>query len=309
MASFANASETRLAYVTESSFGVTPVSPSFQNLRFTGESFNIDRENVVSDEIRPDRNIPDLIQVGGGASGGFDFELSYGSFDDMLEGVLQGQWTTNVLKNGIIQPFFTFEKTIEQGATDSFLRYTGCAIDTMTLNIAAQQIVTGSMTIMGKGGTASNTALSGATYGAATVTEVLDAASSFAQLDVGGVSPEPTIMSITLNTTNNLRMRPYVGSVESAEIGKGRFNTTGTVEMYFDTLAAYQDFLSGTASLLSFTIGKSAGSRYTFDIPRLKWTTAEIVATGNDTDIMASMGFQAVYDSGEDCALKITRAV
>lgn len=304
----ANASETRLAFVPQSGFGVTPTNPTFQNLRITGESLVIERQNVVSDEIRPDRNISDLIQVGGGASGDVNFELSYGTFDALLEGALQGSWSTNVLKNGIVQPFFLFEKTFETGTTDAFLRYESCAIDTMTLNIAAREIVTGSFSVMGKGGSTGSSIISGATYTAATTTDVLDAASSFADLSIDGVSPAPDITSITLNLTNNLRQQPVVGQVDTAGIGKGRFQVSGTVEMYFASLDIYDLFLAGTASALSFTIGKTAGSRYTFDLPNIKFDTADAPATGNDTDVILTMGFQGLYDVSEACSLKITRA-
>lgn len=306
---FANASETRLAFVTESAFGVTPATPTFQNLRFTGESLNLDRENVVSNEIRPDRNVPDLIQVGGGASGGFDFELSYGTFDTLLESVMQNAWNADVLKNGITPKFLTLEKTFELGATDSFIRYTGMAADTLSLNCAARQIVTGSFGFMGKGGSADTSIISGATYTDATTTDVLDAASSFANLTVEGVSPSPRLMSVALNITNNLRMQPEIGAIDTAGIGSGRFEVTGTIEAYFETNDLYSQFLAGTGVGLSFTVGKVTTEKYTIECPRIKFETAEAVAGGNDTDVMVSLGFRALYDAVEECSLIITREV
>ena len=91
-------SETRLAYIAETAWGTTPTTPAFTNARFTGESLTPDLQTVVSNEIRPDRNVTDLIQVGQSAGGDVNFELSYGAFDDWLESVMYNTWSTNVLK-------------------------------------------------------------------------------------------------------------------------------------------------------------------------------------------------------------------
>jgi hypothetical protein len=83
-----DSNRTQLTYIKESSFGVTPGSPSMQELRITGESLNKNISNVVSAEIRPDRQVADLIQASKEAAGDINFELSYGSFDEFFEGAL-----------------------------------------------------------------------------------------------------------------------------------------------------------------------------------------------------------------------------
>ena len=89
----ASADRVRLAYVVEQSSGTTPTTPALQIVRLTGESLDVTRENIVSSELRADRNVMDLIQVGGGAGGGVEFELSYGTYDDWLASALQGSWS------------------------------------------------------------------------------------------------------------------------------------------------------------------------------------------------------------------------
>lgn len=83
-----------LRYVTESVFGTIPNNPTFKEFRFTGESLNYNISNIVSDEIRADRQTADLVQVQSDASGDLNFEFSFGSYDDLLEAVLAGAWTT-----------------------------------------------------------------------------------------------------------------------------------------------------------------------------------------------------------------------
>ena len=84
-----DANRVRLAYVEETSFGVLPGSPSTKALRYTGESLVSSRETTESQEIRDDRQIADLIEVGIGAGGGIDVELSQGAFDDLIIAALQ----------------------------------------------------------------------------------------------------------------------------------------------------------------------------------------------------------------------------
>lgn len=82
----------QLARVTEVTIGTTPNTPSMTKVRVTGENLVYDISTVQSEEIRPDRLIPDLIQVGGRVTGGFNFELSYGAFDEEIESAMFSTW-------------------------------------------------------------------------------------------------------------------------------------------------------------------------------------------------------------------------
>ncbi|AEP08888.1 phage tail tube protein [Micavibrio aeruginosavorus] len=302
----ADTSQTRLAYIAESVYGTTPATPTFKKVRYTGESLKHARQNITSNEIRPDRNVADLVQVAGGAEGGVNFELSYGTFDDFLESFMYSAWSSNVLKNGITPKSFSIEKTFETGATDNFFRYTGMIANTFNLDISTQQIVTGSFGFMGKGGSVATTAISGATYTDAPTYDVMNAGTNFASLAVTGVT-SPKITALSLQGTNNLRQKPVVGSVESLGVGAGRFVLTGTVTMYFENKEAYDLFLAGTATDLTFTIGGASETNYEFVIPRLKFSDADVATPGNDQDVMITLPFQALYDPTEQCTLKITR--
>ena len=100
---FAMSDGSQLGYIKEATWGTTPAKPAWQILRLTGESFKIARETKQSAEITPERNVSDLIHIGGGAEGGFNFELSYGAYDDIFAAMLYGAWDDNVLVNGVTQ--------------------------------------------------------------------------------------------------------------------------------------------------------------------------------------------------------------
>lgn len=82
-------------YGEEATWG-TLATCTFQELRFTSESFAYNITNITSAEIRSDRQITDLIQTGAETSGGLNFELSYDSFNEFLEGALWSDWSTNL---------------------------------------------------------------------------------------------------------------------------------------------------------------------------------------------------------------------
>lgn len=87
-----DASRHALYYVAESTYGTTPATPTMKRLRHTGTTLGTAKSTNVSEELRPDRQIADFRhgtkQVGGDVS----FELSYGSFDDLLQAVMLGTW-------------------------------------------------------------------------------------------------------------------------------------------------------------------------------------------------------------------------
>lgn len=68
----------RLSFIPEVTFN-TPIangSLALLNLPYTGESIIFDKKTVVSEEVRDDRNVQDLVWVGADVSGGVEFEVS-----------------------------------------------------------------------------------------------------------------------------------------------------------------------------------------------------------------------------------------
>ena len=305
---FTSASKTRMARVAETVWGVTPATPAFKNFRMTGESLNAEKQTAVTNEIRPDRNISDLIQVARTTSGNLDAEFSYASFDDEFESALANVWTADVLKNGIIQKSLTYEKTFLANDTDEiFHRFAGSVVNTMAIGVTAQQLITLGFGVMGRGITTGVAPITGATYADALVTDVLSAAADFGSLAITGLAEQPSIMAITLDTTNNLRQQPVVGSLNSAGLGDGRFGVTGTLNAYFEGGPLYDAFNDHDAVAISFLLGTDTGSQYRVTMPKVKLSQGTIVAGSNDSDVMASLSYQALYDPTLGCTIQIER--
>ncbi len=72
----------------ETTFNETPAAPTMDTLRVTGESLKHKKLTAESEEINDNRQITDQLEVGVGAEGGINFELSYATFDKLLAGAL-----------------------------------------------------------------------------------------------------------------------------------------------------------------------------------------------------------------------------
>ena len=94
MADLQSTNRVALAKVREATFGVTPANPAFKSIRQTSSGLAASPQTEVSAEIRPDRQVTDLILVGMQAGGDIGGELSFRSVDDDFEEALQGTWST-----------------------------------------------------------------------------------------------------------------------------------------------------------------------------------------------------------------------
>ena len=111
-----DAKQVQINFQTESVWGTTP-STAPQELRFTSESLAFNIENISSAEIRSDRQTTDLIQTGADASGGISFELSYGTFDDLIAGALWSTWEADVAVSIVTCIASKTDSTITSSAT------------------------------------------------------------------------------------------------------------------------------------------------------------------------------------------------
>ena len=301
-----DSSQTQIGILTESSWGVRPSPSTFDELRLTGEGFKIKRDNVVSDEIRSDRNVSNIIQIGGGAEGSLNGEMSYSAYDSLLESAFFSAFASDVMVNGTTQKSFQIQKKQSNGTNSVFELYAGMIVDEFNLDLKAKDKITCNLNFIGKDGTISN--IETGTTNAAPTEEIMDASNGFT-LSSMLVSPTPCLMSLKLAIKNNLREQPCAGQVALKGVGAGRCLVTGSAEVYFENKSLMDLYLAGTGGGISFTIGSVTGKKYTFYMPSVKIMNAEHVSGGNDQDIMLSFDYQAIYNSTLGGEIQLTRAV
>ncbi|MBN9079671.1 MAG: hypothetical protein BGN87_18470 [Rhizobiales bacterium 65-79] len=308
--SFADGSQVRLADIAEATIGTTPDTPGFQVMRYRTASVRINKQVDISDEVRADRNVPGITDVGRAVSGSIDTRFSYGTYDSWLERLLCAAFSTNVLKNGVTPKTGTLEFTYEQGVTDSYIRYRGCRWNTLDLTLRSRQPVQATWGIMGiDSPTPTSAIITGATYTAATTTEDFNAGLNVANLSIGSTSlvSSPKVQALSFRINNNIYQVDVVGQYAPYGHGFGRFEVTGTMTVLFESLAAYSAVLNHEDVAISFDMTDAAGNKYTFAIPKVKFTDGGPAAPGNGQPVVLEVPFQAFYDATSSASLSITK--
>jgi hypothetical protein len=306
----ADGSQTRLADISEVTIGTTPATPTFQVMRYVSADVRLAKQTDIPNEIRADRNVASIVDVGRMVQGSINTLLSYGTYDKWLERLFCGTWDDDVLVNGVLAKAATLEMTYEQGATDSYLRYTGCRWNTLALQMTARQSVTANWGIMGITSPTPTTAIiAGATYTAATTTEVFNAGLNVGALVMSSaaITSAPKMQSLSLNITNNIFPVDVVGQYETYAHGLGRFELTGTARVVFENLAVYSAILSHEDVALSFTLTDRAGNSYAVSIPKVKLLDGGPTVGGNGQAVIIEVPIQAIFDATAGGSIKITR--
>lgn len=301
----ANGSRHSLRMIPEVTYGVTPATPKWTPVRNTGVTLALTKESLQSEEIRDDRQIADFRLGARQVGGDINFELSYGSFDVLLEAALGGTWTSNVLKSGTQRRSFSMERFFGDisSANKPFHRFTGVEINTLALAINANAMITGSFSVIGKGMTTDTAIVTGATYDPPTTTAPLD---SFTGTLTESGTQIAVVTEIALSLENTLDVRFVVGSKETILPSIGRSNCTGNITAYFEDSRLLDKFLNETNSSLEFTLPDAEGNSYKFTVPRLKYTGGQPDVSG-EGPITLNMPFQATLDPTAGTNIQVTR--
>jgi len=308
----ANGSRHSMRYVAETSYGVTPATPAFKPIRHTGTTLALTKEALQSEEIRADRQIADFRHGARQTGGDINLELSYGSFDDLLEAVTLGTWEVDGggsgvdrLKAGVLRRSFTVERFFGDILTSDrpYHRFTGVEFNTLALAINANTMITGTFGVLGKGFATDTAIIAGATYGQPTTTSPLD---SFTGTLNEASKPIAVITEIQLNVENGLEARFVVGSKETIRPSIGRSNVSGTITAYFEDSLLLDKFVNETESNIVFELPDALGNKYTVTLPRIKYNGGQPDVDG-EGPITLSMPFQALLDAATGTNIIIDR--
>lgn len=405
-----DASQTKLSFRDEDVWGEDPaaVSPNRagREFRFTSESLNFNQETAVSEEIRDDRNISDIIRVSAESAGDVNIESSFGSHDPLIEGAMFDNWdgpvdlndpaqspfdnvtvtvTANIsspiqsslgtiavplsspqafkstrvgdfvelsntgspdisgfflvtantgialtvqpspasseagtfrvrasgIRNGTTFKSFLIEKEFRD--VTQFQAFTGMRVGVWNQNIAPGAILTGAFSFQGETVLASGVtqflATSPGVEPLISTTDVFNAVDNIGNIRINGLDQSLNLCftEVSFNLDNQLRPLPCIGQLANSDIGAGQVAVTGTLVSYFENRQLYDQFRAFTNVRLSFTATDLAGNTYLYFLPNFKLTSGEVVAGGNNTDVLASFEFTARRDPILGFAMGVNR--
>lgn len=92
---FADSNRASLRYLLEdpNGFGVTPSSGAPREMRITTSNLAYDKATETSQELRSDRMVSSIVEVGASSAGDIEYEFSAGAIDDFIAAFLYGAWS------------------------------------------------------------------------------------------------------------------------------------------------------------------------------------------------------------------------
>ena len=299
----ANGAQHSLHYVSESTYGTTPTTPSFKPLPHNSTSLGMTKDGIESEKLRGDRQVEDFRHGNKSVAGDIVGELEYEAFDDILEAVLCGTWATNVLKSGTTRRSFTVERGFNDLATPEYHRHTGCEFNTLGLSVSPNSMVQCTFGVVGKDLTANTTKVTGSTYAADSGNQPFD--SFTGSINEGG-SSIATVTAFELNLENGLEPLFTVGSQTTTRPSIGKSRATGTLTTYFESKSLYEKFLNETSSSIALTLTDLDGNSYLIELGNVKYNSGQ-PDVGGEGSVTIAMEFVALYDDTDGSNLVITR--
>jgi len=298
------------AVIAEVTMGTTPATPAFKLLRDIRVSGSPQRSASRSPERRADRQAANM------TSGLFTFpkaiELPFvrdAASDILLESVLCGAWSTNVLKIASTKMPFTLEEKYEGGATDPYRRLAGCLADSLSLSFRNGEPGSMSFGIRALAETAATSAIVSSTYAAPTPAYDPSTPADIVVNDLFSVS-SPKVMGLNMTISNNMRDQHSWGSNAPFGIGLGLFDISGSVSFYFSAGADYSTFMTRQSGLtLDLTIGATTNYKDKITLGTCDVWNPDVDDPGATGDHMVTLNFMARYDTSDAAAIVWTRNV
>lgn len=212
------------------------------------------------------------------------------------------------VSNGTTQKSFSIEKEFNDITRFHVLR--GMTVGSLSLNLQADNILSGSVSFLGTSSAAGAT-----TYGtggptAATTTQVMNAVSHVQQVMEGGTLLSASgidLQSITLTLNNTLRGLTKVGNLGFFDIGAGRMTLEGTIGAYYEDGSLFDKYIAGTATSFSWITEDDAGNAYAFTVPNAKLISGYPQAGAIDQDVILDMTFEGIKDADLLTTIQIDR--
>lgn len=303
---FSQGSRTGLSYITEASFGITPVG-NFTPLPFTTHGLNLSKDRVEGTDIRSDR-MPRHDRHGNRQIGGpIVADLRALAFDDLLESTMFSTFSADidpVLETGTTLKSFS----IEDAANDigQYRLFTGCAVSSMAISVAPKQMVTTTFTMVGKDMTIGQ---AGKTVDTLSETNPFDSYSGDISISDNGTEPVSiaTVTSLEMTVDNGLNPTFVIGSDSTPQLEYGRSEISGTLVAYFEDATLIERFVNETETALSFNLSDPEGTvTYKFFLPRVKINSAD-APVENPQSRMITCEFVALFDETEGTNLRIIK--
>lgn len=281
-------------------------SDPWQILRTTGDGLTVASDPTRSDEIRDDRTRGDQKTIMINPNGTVSFELSPANFDSIMESVLSGTWTTDVLTNGTTETKWDYLKSYMD--LDEHILFEDAHETQLQITANAGEKVTGQVTIMAQGHDDQYDP-SGDTFDDPQDTVIMDASNNMHTIRVDGAEPATgvCIKGIDLTINGSFQSDQCAGSLYQVH-SPGSFDITGSVNFRFSsaTLEYWRKGINSTPMALDWTFSEGDYS-YVPSLPRI-FLSGDLPGGSLDSILDLSLDITAARDAS-GVMMEITRTV
>lgn len=186
---------------------------------------------------------------------------------------------------------FTFERRFTD--LTQYQLFLGCAVNQMAFQIKPEQIVGGTMDIIGMSGGA----FSGSSLGSPTAAPTNSPFDAFnGDIYIGGTSIA-TITSADIQITRGRNVQAVVGTNTSPDVFPGQARVSGTVMAFFESVTMYNYFANETEAAIHLKLDDLNGTDFvTFTMPRNKFNTGDIDPP-QEGPVSVQLGFMSLVDT------------
>lgn len=289
-------------YVFENADGTIPANPKFIPIRLTQNGLQEQTNDIQSNELVPDRHRRAARRGASSVSGDIVGELSYGTFDPLLEAAFCGTWAGDVLKTGSVRRSFAVLKRNTDIGVDTI--YRGCQVNQLKFACPLQEKITVTFSIIGKA-EESYQLPAGATFDQPTTTDYMTTFEGSLDLDDAEFNAA-TDLNVTL--ANNIEAKYSLFNRPAYGMKIGMIDVTGDLSAYLEDEVLKQKYRNevDTEMVVTMTDRATDGNVYELTLPRERFTSAQDTNSGDDY-VVQQLNFRSLYDGTSGTELQLRR--
>lgn len=300
-----NSADTTYGLITETVPGTIPATPTIRALSLLdgGATLNFGMTTLNSETLRANRAVSGMRKVAGTSNGSANMEFCRDTtIEDFLAASLSGTYASNVLKAGNTDRTFTIEKTMTEGATKLYKRFSNMMVSKFGLTVEATGKAQASVEFVGGKFSHSTAALTGAVP--ATPTRGYE----LAGLDVGTITiagVTATYLSLELAIDQGREAQFALGQRDAVGVGtSGNRTVTLTVKAYRKDLQWETLFIGDDPVSVSLQLGAGVNG-YKFEFAKMVGSvpTDEISSASNIVTVTLTATLDAT--SGTDATVTL----
>lgn len=269
-------------------------------LRLINNGLTQTMEEIESDEMLPGRHMGESRSGTSSVSGDLEAELTFGTFDMLLEAAFHGTWAADVLKTGTTRRSFAILKHNED--IDRWLIYRGCEAGTVAIDCPLQGKVGVTFSMIGK--QEESYVFDDLTETIAAPTETVMMTTFEGSLTEGGTGLNHAT-ALSMNLDNGMEAIYALFSRDAYDIKLGRINVSGALSAYIEDDRLKAKYLGETRTPLVVTLTDGDNS-YAISMTRAKLTNNTEEGSGDDP-IIQNYDYRAFNDQATDTEITITR--